>query len=200
VNGRRAAGDEVLLREIWQGSVWSVRPVTVARDTPGALALYIPPGTRWLRPRRPDGGPKRIPGGDWILRDARWYNHVLRVTPPGEPYSVMPIWGEDWVLRSWYINIEEPVRPSAFGYDYMDWTLDVIVAADFSGYHWKDETEMNQALKRGVYDAAHVQHVREAGERAIEHLLSRRPPFDEGWDGWRPDPRWGIPPLPERWE
>ena len=33
--------------------------------------------------------------------------------------------------------------------------------------------------------------IRRAGERAVEHVLLREPPFDRDWEAWLPDPTWG---------
>ena len=38
------------------------------------------------------------------------------------------------------------------------------------------------------------------GERAVEHVLLREPPFDRDWSTWRPDPSWETPELPTGWD
>ena len=48
-------GDHIVLREIWQGRVWSGRPYTIVEDTPGRLVMYMGAGVRWMRPVRSDG-------------------------------------------------------------------------------------------------------------------------------------------------
>jgi hypothetical protein len=35
-----AAGDRIVLREVWNGKVWAARPVTVVRDDSDLIALY----------------------------------------------------------------------------------------------------------------------------------------------------------------
>jgi hypothetical protein len=193
-------GDHILLREIWEGAVWSVRPVVVVRDEPDVIALYMPPGTPWKRPRTPDDRQKRIPRGDWILGDDTWFNHVLRITPRGEPFSVLPIWRDNWSFRGWYINIEEPLRPSPLGFDYMDCTLDVILPPGMRDPEWKDTHEIEEAVRLGVYTPEQASRFEEIGHLAIARLQGREPPFDEPWEDWRPDPAWGIPARPEKWE
>ena len=41
--------------------------------------------------------------------------------------------------------------------------------------------------------------VRAEGERVVELIERRAPPFGEDWPAWRPDPAWGVPELPEGW-
>jgi len=31
-------------------------------------------------------------------------------------------------------------------------------------------------------------------------VLDREPPFDEPWEGWRPDATWRIPTFPIGWD
>ena len=71
-------GNHVVLREVRRGQVRSAKPVTVVRDWPDLVALWIAPGTRWKQPRHPDGSP--VGGIDvlsdrWVLADAA---HFLR--------------------------------------------------------------------------------------------------------------------------
>jgi hypothetical protein len=37
------------------------------------------------------------------------------------------------------------------------------------------------------------------GERALERFRRRDEPLDEEWLGFRPDPNWTIPVLPDGW-
>ena len=88
-------GDQVLLREIWNGRVWTARPMTVVRDSPALLALYIAPGTRWKKPITPQGEWARMAIGDWRLADDVWTGQgSLRLTTPGDGHSVLLFWGE----------------------------------------------------------------------------------------------------------
>jgi len=194
------AGDHAVLREVWNGRVWSVRPVVVVHDGPDYRAMFIPSGTPWKRPRTLDDQMMRVPSGEWTLGNAAWENEVLRISPAGEDYSVALIWKRDWDLYCWYINIEERVRPSPFGFDYMDWALDVVVAPDMGEWRMKDEDELVEFVDAGLFTSQQATHARQTAERAIVRLLAHKPPFDIGWEDWRPNPRWGVPQLPERWE
>lgn len=163
-------------------------------------ALYMAPGTEWLRPRTLDDRMLRVPTEAWTLGRARWDNHMLRLSLPGHPYSILVIWDEAWSMRFWYINMEEPQRRSDTGFDYMDWALDVVVPPGMDMAEWKDEDELRQFIDKGLLPAGAAEDLRDEAERALEWLQSRRAPFDERWEDWRPDPAWRIPELPERWE
>jgi hypothetical protein len=196
---RRSNGEHVVLREVWRGKIWTLRPVIVVQDRPDLLALHMPHGAFWRGAETLEGETLRVPWQDWQLSaPKRWYNHALRLSVPGEPYSVDLVHTPSWRFLFWYINVEEPTRPGPHGFDYMDWTLDVVVAPDLRSHFWKDEAELEDAVGRGVYSREHALAIREAAERALAHLVAREPPFDEPWEDWRPDPEWGLPELPER--
>ncbi len=193
-------GDRVVLREVWRGRVWTGRPVTVVRDTPELVALHMPPGAVWKAARTPQGEPKRLPGGDWILGDAVRYGSALRLSQPGAAHSVEALFKENDDFVCWYINLEEAQRRTPIGFDYMDQTLDIVVYPDLSGWWWKDEDEFAVAQARGIYSPEEAAAIRQEGEKALERLLRREPPLDEAWEEWRPDPGWPVPQLPEGWD
>jgi len=193
-------GDPVIVREVWQGKIWTVRPVTIVRDEPDLIALYMPNGTSWLRPIDADGYSLRLPGGDWRLAEDRLNIHHLSLALPGEPYSVILMWVEDWKFRWWYINLERPLGRTPIGFDFMDQTLDIVVAPDMLSWRWKDEDEFEEAQKKGIFTPQQAAVIRAEGESALERLLARQPPFDERWEDWRPDPHWVLPELTGAWE
>lgn len=197
---RWQAGAQVVLREIWRGRVWSGRPVTVVQDMPELVALHIPPGTRWRPPRMRDGRPLRVPGDDWVLGDAVWFGGTLRLTQPGAAHSVEALFNEKGAFVCWYVNLEEPLRRTAMGFDYMDQTLDIVIAADLSAWWWKDEDEFAEAQAKGIYSPEQARAIRAEGERVIEVVRAGGPPFSDGWERWRPDPGWSLPTLPAGWD
>ena len=199
--GTRKPGEHVLLREVWQGKVWTVRPVIVVLDTPELVALYIPHKVMWRGAVTLGGDVLRVPWEPWELETPKtWNNHFLRLSVPGEDYSIAAVWHSSWQMFGWYLNIEEALRPTAFGFDYMDWTLDVFISRDRRFHTWKDEAELAEAVRRGVYSPELAARIRDAGERGLALFLARETPFDEPWDKWRPDPDWTQPVLPARWE
>jgi predicted RNA-binding protein associated with RNAse of E/G family len=196
---RWSPGDHIVLREVWQRRVWTTRPAIVVEDTNTVIALFLANGSNWKRPFDARGRRKRIPGGHWTLGDDTWNNDVVRVSVPGERFSVLPISDSEGHLRFWYINVETPLRRSPLGFDYMDQTLDITVDADMRAWRWKDEEELAEAVTAGIYTANEASDIRAAGEAALEHFLDRKPPLDREWDRWRPAPQWGVPELCGDW-
>ena len=198
-------GDWIVVREIWQGRVWSARPVIVVKDTPEMLILYLPVGTPYKQPRTLDGKevtPTTRVEGEWLLVDNVWPEdgECLRLVIPGEPYSVLCFWLEEHSkFRDWYINLEDPLRRTLIGFDYMDQLLDIIVRPDLSGWHWKDEDEFQEAQELGLISLERAREIRADGERVVEMLISGKSVFN-GWEHWNPDPAWKIPTLPEGWD
>jgi len=198
--GRSRPGDPVIVREVWRGKVWTVRALTVVRDGPGLIALYQPAGAPWKRPHSRDGRPLRLPLEAWTLRDDTLPEDALRLIVPGEAHSTLLIWRERWKLTCWYINLEKPFRRTPIGFDFMDQTLDIVVEPDMSSWRWKDEDEFEEAQAKGIFTAEQAGAIRAEGERALERLLASKPPFDERWEDWRPDPRWERPKITDGWE
>lgn len=194
-----SAGDPVTVREVWQGKIWTVRALTAVRDDPDLIALYQPAGAPWKRPYSLEGRSIRVPDQPWELRDDTLTDDALRLIVPGEAHSTLLIW-RDWDLICWYINLEEPFRRSPIGFDYMDQTLDIVVEPNMSSWRWKDEDELEDAMAQGILTPDQARSIRAEGERAIQRLLARSPPFDERWEHWRPDPAWRRPEINESWD
>jgi len=190
-----------VLREVWRGKVWTGRPVTVVQDGPDLLALYMAAGARWKRPVDQDGRFLRLVPSEWALVSERWSTEALRLVTPGAAHSVILFWTEGFrEVRFWYVNLEEPLRRTTLGFDYMDQVLDIYISADMSEWQWKDEDEMEEARALGMITPQKALEIRAEGERVIEHMRSGRPPFNGGWESWRPDPAWPIPELPAGWD
>jgi predicted RNA-binding protein associated with RNAse of E/G family len=198
-------GQTIVLREILQKRVRSAQPQIVVQDEPDLLVLYIPVGTRWKLPFALNGGragPSSRLKGEWILKDSEWLGGLNRLTMKilDADYSV-EIYRDaaNDSLRGWYINLEDPFRRTALGFDFLDQMLDIIVSPDLSTWRWKDEDEFEEAVRLGVLSPARSSTLRSEGEKAIAWLQSGKSPFN-GWEKWRPDPSWQIPILPEGWD
>jgi hypothetical protein len=186
---RWSTGDVVVLREIWEGRVWKVRPWIVVGDAPDELVLFIPPGTPTKVP--PGSG---IPRAEWELEDKVWRREALRVTKPGEAHSILLWWEGGRRIDEWYVNLERPLARSRAGFDYLDLELDILCRPDRS-YEWLDEDEFEEAQERGVISPTEAAAVRAEAERVLAAW-----PFPTGWEGFRPDPAWPVPQLPEAWD
>jgi hypothetical protein len=194
-----APGTPVTLREVWQGRVLAARPVRVVEDVPHHhRAFWFAPGTHWKNDPR-DHGEVRFLDVAWELEDSALERGVLSFSFPETAYAVLMSTDETGAFTGYYVNIESPLRPWAGGFDYTDWFLDVRIPIDRSTYEWKDEEELAEAVDRGLVTPEMAIGIRWAGERAIEHILLREPPFDAGWEAWVPDPTWTPTSLAEGW-
>jgi hypothetical protein len=203
-----APGDQVLWRYRGNGTdqVHICRPVTVVRDDAELLAVWMAPQTPVVRPTMADGTP--VHQEPLATRYAKphvpsverwWGTGVLKLARPGEPWSVWLFWDEGWRFRSWYVNLEEPLRRWRGGVDSEDHFLDISVHPDRS-WHWRDEDEFAQAQADGLMTAEQAAGVRHAGYRAVGLIRSWGSPFSDRWQDWRPDPAWPVPALPEGWD
>lgn len=182
------------------------RPVTVVRDTPDLLAAWVAPGTVCVKPEIADGTPvHHEPLATRYTKPrrtvlSRWFGTgVLKLARPGEPWSVWLFWERDWQFKNWYVNLEEPRRRWPGGIDSEDHFLDIAVYPDRS-WEWRDEDEFAAAQGAGLVDDALAARVRAAGGEALERITEWTSPFRDGWEHWRPDPRWPVPSLPQDWD
>jgi hypothetical protein len=194
-------GTTVAIRELWDGRVWYARPATVVRDEPNVTMLLVPPQVIAKEPVGLEGDPLRIPTADWTLRDVeRADNWNLSFAFPDTPYAVILGYGAGGDLNEYYVNLQTPLARSTTGFDLVEHILDVTIPPDRSTWAWKDEDELEEAIEGGLFTEEDAAWFRYWGERAVEHILLREPPFDEDWASWRPDPAWPAPELPAGWD
>jgi Protein of unknown function (DUF402) len=199
----------VVVHEIWRERVWAARPMTVVGDEGDSVALWFPRGTRWKaptsNPARPwleDRGERLAAcaaAGAWVFRDAEWDVDTLVLMRAGDWHALWVSWlpgGEHW---GWYVNLQEPFRRTALGFETMDLMLDVVVEPD-RRWRWKDEDELDTFVSWGVFEPALAEHIREEGARVARRAERNEPPFCEPWPEWRPAPEWPLPELPDRWD
>jgi len=195
-------GQVIAIREIWQNKVYSVIPVRIVQDTFHWSALYLPPRTPCLWPHTREGMTIRIPTDDWVLDGDAWTSSdVLFLVQPGSGYTAVGFWDDEYNFHSWKINLEQPMRRTLTGFDYMDQLLDIVLSADRSTWHWKDEDEVHMAQSMGIFTKEQVNGLYKLGEHALQAILANAPPFDGDWENWEPDPSWRVPlDLPQGWE
>lgn len=207
-DGHWRPGEQVLWR--YRGNATDrlhiCRPVTVVRDDPEVLAVWMAPGTECVKPVLADGSAiHREPLATRYVKprattvERWWGTGVLKLARPDEPWSVWLFWEPGWRFKNWYVNFEEPHRRWSGGVDSEDHFLDISVHPDRS-WHWRDEDEFAQAQVAGLMTAASAKRVREAGRRAVGVIRSWGQPFRDGWEHWRPDPAWPLPALPVDWD
>ena len=113
---------------------------------------------------------------------------MLSFAWPDTPYAILLLSEPDGSPRGWYVNLQTPLQRTPIGFDTVDHLLDVLIPMDRSSWAWKDEDELAEGVALGLFTEADAGWFRYWGERAVEHLVLRLPPFDEDWEDWRPDP------------
>ena len=195
------SGDAIALRERWGDAIFEARAATVIRDEPLQTMLYVPAGVVCALPFDDAGVELRIPDRPWHLElRERGAFDILSWAWPDTPYAVLFLQEPDGSPRSWYVNLQAPLTRTPAGFDTVDHALDVVIPPDRSSWAWKDEDELTHAIAIGLFTEQDAAWFRYWGERAVEHLLLRQPPFDREWDGWRPDASWPAPVLPAGWD
>jgi hypothetical protein len=175
-----------------------VKPVVVVEDSPELVALFLPAGTETLMSRpRVAGATKPWNPGEWDLVSGRWDRwNTLYLQAPGEWRSTWVMWSPDWTFIGWYVNLQEPLWRTPWGFDIRDLQLDILVAPDRS-WRWKDEEDFARSIDCGLISAEFAERTRESADQAIRAIESGDTPFDDTWPEWRPDSTWGKPALPE---
>ena len=136
-----------------------------------------------------------------MLVETRHPHDTLVIATPGAYHSVRLFRAEGQEeFFGWYVNLEQPFARPPIGFDYMDQALDIVASPDLSEWRWKDEDELSEAMALGLISKERARELRAEGERVIEMMERRSPPFDGSWDGWRPDPAWPVPELPDGWD
>ncbi|MCI0839454.1 MAG: DUF402 domain-containing protein [Chloroflexi bacterium] len=189
---RFSPGERIEVREVWNGRAWEIRRPIVVEDAPNVIAVYNAPGSPIRVAAGPDGKRLRLPPPKWSMADASIPSdrRILGLHPPGSDHSVHVVWDESWRLLYWYINLEQDRLRNTRGFDYEEYVLDLVVQPDMESWRWKDEDELAEAVERGLFTPEQAASFRAEGERAVEWLLARRPPYDRPWEDWRPPSDW----------
>jgi len=173
----------------------------VVEDRADRSVLYVPRGTRFLAPVDSSGRVTRSIRDEVGSRPDRWRDQAaLHIVPRGAAFAVIARWQRSFDdFAGFYVNMQEPLRPTAIGFDSMDQTLDVLITPDLSAVHVKDEEELAEAARDGFFSAPEVAEIHATARTATEMVLARLPPFDEPWHLWRPDLSWPLPQLRDDW-
>jgi hypothetical protein len=201
---RAKPGDTIVWRSIdhERSAVGTALPWTVVRHNERNIVLFMPPGTSFKARTGRHGGPRDRMLLEWDggYHDRVWEStDVLMLHQFGDAHSF-------WIARDhatndlawWYVNLEEPWRDTAIGFDSRDNLLDLWSGPD-GEWHWKDEDELAWAIENKWMPADRDRELRAEGERALERFRQRDEPLDEDWLAFRPDAHWTIPVLPHGW-
>jgi predicted RNA-binding protein associated with RNAse of E/G family len=90
------------------------------------------------------------------------------------------------------VNIQEPFRRTALGYDTQDLELDIWVPPG-RPWEWKDEELLADRVREGRFTDEQVIAIRAEGNRIAAELDAGRRWWDDAWAGWVPDPSWPTP-------
>jgi predicted RNA-binding protein associated with RNAse of E/G family len=197
---RWGRGDVVVLREVWHGRIWAARPLYVVHDRPDEQAFYGVADSAWMGPVDHQGQLMRLPVGEWRLVELPWGGEgILSFAWPEVAYAALA-YRQEGHGAGWYVNLQDPLRHTSIGFDTRDHVLDVLVPADGSGWRWKDEDDLDDAVRLGLYSAEDAGAFRAAGEAAVRRIQGGQPPFDGSWEAWRPDPSWGPLGMAAGWD
>ena len=187
-------GETIEVREVWRGKTWEQRIAIVVEDSDALIALYTPPGSPAYVAVSADGEYLRFPSKYWTLSEAPVPAiELLGLHVPGNQHSVLAIFNPTPGYTPWYINLESDLERTERGFEYEEHILDILVERDLKTWRWKDEDELEEAIELGLFTPEQAAEFRAEGERALEWLLSRRPPYDRDWLSWRPPAEWGVP-------
>ena len=188
-------GEIVVHREIWRDRPWIASPVVVVEDSPELLVTYLPEEAPFVFPPSADGRPHPWAG------KRHWEGHgMLALRRPGEACSVMHFWqAPERRFAGWYLNLEEPFRRTATGYDTQDLELDVWIPVD-EDWRFKDEDMLEQRVSEGRFTEEQATAIRALGEQIGTRLDCGERWWDEQWASFEPDPAWRAPAFPGGWE
>ncbi len=177
-------------------------PCRVVLDTDELLALFIAAGSIYR------AGPKRTaaqklvdPKHPYPSEERIWRNDTLRLLFPGEHHSVALFWegsGSRRRFLRYFVNLEEPFRRTAVGFDTQDHTLDVVVTPKLE-CTWRDEAEFDDHVRLGFFTPPLATTVRAEAQRAVDAIRAGTHPCFRGWELWSPELRWSTPTLPASW-
>ena len=197
-------GQAILYREVTQGRVWTARPVTVVRDTPELVALHLRRGAVWRRgtPVEPGVSLLHCKAGrsDWRLDEVVCsFESTLLLIYGAEAHATHVMWNAGREFAGWYVNLQEPLRRTPLGFDFLDQELDVVVQPN-GQWRWKDEEHLAQAEELGLFSPVQTRAIWVEAQRVIEKIEAQREPFDSTWVNWRPAEAGAAPRLPAGWE
>jgi hypothetical protein len=180
------AGETIIRREVVNdGRCWARCTVRVVRDEPGLLATFLARGTEFDFPEPELRHPWQEDG------KKRWRGHgVLMLQRPDEAHAIWVFWrGARRRFAGWYVNLQEPFRRTAEGYDTQDLELDIWVPAR-GGWQWKDAELLEQRVAEGRFTATQREEIWAEGRRVAAELDAGRRWWDDAWASWQPDPAW----------
>lgn len=201
---RHPHGAVVALRYITtDGRVEMCWPCRVVEDSDDCVALFIAAGSPYKAgPKRTAAEKRRLPKAPLPPEEYVWRHDTLRLMLPNRSHSVLLFWSvQDGVrrLQKLFVNMEEPFRRTAVGFDTQDHTLDIEVTPDLA-WRWRDSEELENHVAERFYTPALASAARAEGTRAIEAMLRLEHPCMHGWPEWSPPAAWDVPRFIDGWD
>lgn len=188
----------IVSRQVWRGHVLAAFPTVVVEAFDDNVVTFIPTGAEF---GFVDGAyPGPTGQHPWHGR-AGWEGQgMLSIVPMSGFVAVQHFWvGPDREFACWYLNIQEPIRPTSIGFDSQDLELDIVVSPDGS---WvvKDDDLLDQRVEEGRWTSEEARIIREIGAQVISEVLEpRRWWWDTSWSRWAPEVEITAPRLPAGW-
>jgi uncharacterized protein DUF402 len=173
-------------------------PARAVSPRDGPPALWVAPGTTLRSPAIAGRYVREAPLEQRFTAEREsiersWVGDgVLILGRPGRAHSIWLFW-EGSAFKGWYVQLERQWQPFRFGFDTEDHALDIWIERDGS-WRWKDEDELEVAVRVGYFTPDEATAIRAEGEQVVAEW-----PFPTGWEQWRPYSTWPTPSLPSDW-
>lgn len=146
------AGSTVVLRHVRGRRTWCAVPVTVLEDGPRLSVLRISAGTDWLAAVGRRG--QRVHGYErhWRLAPVRWHTHdITYLCTPGRWFAIgLVTRAQEEAVLKYYVNAQDPLTRTPWGFDTMDRELDLEVDASTGRARWKDVEHFRRLSRAGA--------------------------------------------------
>ena len=93
--------------------------------------------------------------------------------------------GPERAFHGWYVNVQEPFRRTAEGYDTQDLELDIWLPRE-GGWVLKDDELLDVRVREGRFTQDQARAARREAARITAGLDAGRRWWDDAWAEWRP--------------
>lgn len=196
-------GETVIVRDVYRCRVRSAVAMLVVDDEPDHLVLFLPRGAPFALPADRSGR---------LTKDVLTFDHLaqIRWNAPEQiliaraeaEHAVIVRFADSTAreITEWYVNLQAPFVRTRWGFDTIDYALDVVISPDRREWRWKDRDELIRLVKAGQFTNDQAEEFYREGHRVATAAGRGQPPFSDGWEHWRPNPAWQVEAqLPDGW-